>query len=78
MTTNIREQIREGQVVSLGYQGEEYYRAVFVGKNFFLYKFVKKGRGYRGVDYPEDGYTLAWSDNFEYGIIPPSFVPLRG
>ena len=53
------------------------YRTFFIDKSFHVYRFVKRGIGYRGNNYPEDGYALVYSDNFDVCFLHmPAFVGL--
>ena len=69
---SIEDQIRDGVVTECG---DVRYKTLFVGGNFYVYRHVSPGIGYRGHLYTESGYVLAWADCSE---IPdrhmPSFV----
>jgi hypothetical protein len=74
--TSIEDKIRDGIITSIS--NKQMYRTVFIGMNFYVYRFVPEGGSYRGQSYPEAGYVLAWSDIFEFSDErPPSFVLQR-
>jgi hypothetical protein len=74
--TNIEDRVRDAPITGdpLGI----FYRTLFIGENFYVYRHVEKGRGYRGNFYDEEGYVLAWSDiqNVKHDM-PSSFVRRR-
>ena len=80
---SIADQIREGCIIADGnanVPGTPFYRGVFINGNFLLYRRVSKGDGYRGNNYPEDGYALAWADMIGEVMLnewAPAFVPLQ-
>ena len=43
--------------------GDITYRSFIIDGNFFVYRFVEKGVGYRGNNYTECGYVLVFADN---------------
>jgi hypothetical protein len=67
----------EGQLISPHSLSKVVYKAVWRGENLYIFRRVNKGAGYRGNNYPCDGWALAWSDVSSYlGEHPPSFIPL--
>lgn len=68
----IGDRIRDGIVTS---DGENHYCSFIIDGNFFLYRFVKKGIGYRGNNYYEDGYVLVFADNQRPPFVQcPAFI----
>jgi hypothetical protein len=80
MKQSIEDKIRGGVVIhtSDDRDRDNFYRGLFIEGNFYIYRFVRAGRGYRGNFYECDGYVLAWSDVLKYNNMRiPSFVRLR-
>jgi hypothetical protein len=71
----MRNKVRDGQVVSENNNSDRKYRGVFFGKNFHLYCHVDVGRGYRGTLYKESGWVLSFSETEEFSNnMVPEFV----
>jgi hypothetical protein len=72
-----KQDITDGQLISQSNDPNAIrYKAIFEKDNLYIYRFVRKGRGYRGNYYPCDGWILAWTDCSDLTEVPPSFVPL--
>ena len=55
-----------------------FYRVFFIGKNFYVYRYVTSGCLYHGNKYDETGYAFAWSDIAEYpSPMMPQFVCMK-
>jgi hypothetical protein len=76
---SFEDQVRQAQsITESNLMTGGFYRGLFYNGNFYLYKHVEKGRGYRGNKYPCEGYVLAYSDVFTHDktlIFPPTFIP---
>jgi hypothetical protein len=76
-----KRRVRDAVAVTSSENGAMY-RTLFVGKNFYVYRLVNNSdqNRYRGNNYTEEGYVLAWADvqeMNEFVGVAPHFVLRR-